>query len=247
MQARTQNVSQHVLTRPLPCQCGLNMFLNMSDETIPCQRRNIINLKMCWLYLSHAWKNKKCISTCVEQTNPMPGLTYISTCVEQSPPMPARKRNVSLHVLTKHIQYQQEHKLYLKMFDQPLPMPAMTQNASQHVQARTQNVSQHLLSKALHCTRGHKMHIQMGWTNTSDASGYTKCNLTCVVQTPSMTAWKQNVSQNVFTKPIACQREHKMHLNKSWTNLSLAREDTKCISTYVYQTNSMPARSQIVS
>jgi hypothetical protein len=55
MTARTQNVSQHVLTKPLIYQPGHKMHLNM-------YRRNS----------SNASKDTKCISTCIDQAHPMP-------------------------------------------------------------------------------------------------------------------------------------------------------------------------------
>ena len=54
MKARTQNAWQHVLTKPLPCQRGQKMHLNM-----------------CWRNPSLISEDRKCISSCVVQTFPM--------------------------------------------------------------------------------------------------------------------------------------------------------------------------------
>ena len=58
-----------------------------------------------------------------------------------------------------------------------------------------------------------------------------------------MTARKENASRHVMTKPLPCQRGHKMYLNKCWPNPSNVSED----STYVGQTHPMPARTLHVS
>ena len=65
------------------------------------------------------------------------------------------------------------------------------------------------------------------WPNSSHASEDTKCVSTCVDKSPlkvmrtrnvSKLVFKplqlgtQNISQHVLTKPVPCQREHKMHL-----------------------------------
>ena len=62
-----------------------------------------------------------------------------------------------------------------------------------------------------------------------------------------MPARTQNSSQHVLTKPIPCHRGHKMHLNMYCPNPYHAREDSKCISTCVYQNPTIPARAQNAS
>jgi hypothetical protein len=103
MPEKTQNVSKHVLTKPLTCQRGHEMYLNMF-----CPNP------------SHTRGDKICFSTCVVQTPPMNARTEnasqyvltkpfarhedpkgISTCVDQTDPMPARTQNESQHVLNK--------------------------------------------------------------------------------------------------------------------------------------------------
>jgi hypothetical protein len=58
MQARTQNISQLVLNKPIPCQRGHKMYHILS-----------------WLNPSHASEETKYISTCVNQTLHIPART----------------------------------------------------------------------------------------------------------------------------------------------------------------------------
>ena len=97
--AKTQNLSKHLLTKPLWFQRGHKIYLNG-----------------CWPNPSLVSKDTKCITTCDDQTPPMPARTIdasqnssnasedtkcISACVDQIPPMSANTQNVSQHVLTK--------------------------------------------------------------------------------------------------------------------------------------------------
>ena len=59
MSARTQNLSQLELTKPLPCQWEHKMYLNM-----------------CWQNAPHSSEDTKCIIICVGQSRSMPGRTY---------------------------------------------------------------------------------------------------------------------------------------------------------------------------
>ena len=115
--ARTQNVSQHMLTKSLVCQRGLKIYLYV-----------------CCPYPSHASDAIKCISKCVDRTTPMPARTQnvsenvltkpshasedrkgISTCFDLTNRMPARTQNVSQQVLTKTHPCQRGHKMHLNM------------------------------------------------------------------------------------------------------------------------------------
>ena len=58
MPARKQNVSQKVLTKPVPCLQGREIYLNM-----------------CWQNPSHSSEETKCISRCDVQTPPSLGMT----------------------------------------------------------------------------------------------------------------------------------------------------------------------------
>ena len=114
--ARTQNLSEYVLTKSIPCQRWLKMYLNM-----------------CWANITYANKDKKCISTCTVHTLPIPARTQsvsqfdltkpvpwledtncISTCVDQTSPMKTKNT-----------------KCISTLVDQIHPITARTQNASQ--------------------------------------------------------------------------------------------------------------------
>ena len=91
------------------------------------------------------------------------------------------------------------------------------------------------------------MYLNMCWPNSSHVTDETKCTSKCVDETHPMPARTRKASQNVLTKPVPCQREHKIYLNLCWTNLSHGNEDTKYISTCVEQTYLMPGRTQNIS
>ena len=130
----TQNVSRHVLTKPIECQRGLNMYLNM-----------------CWTNLSHNIEDTECLLKCVDPTLPMPARTQNAKCVEQTSPMPVRNQHIPQHVRTKTSLAQRDQKIvsqYLRpnpyhasedkkcistYDDQTFPIPERTQNVSQHV------------------------------------------------------------------------------------------------------------------
>ena len=115
MAAKTQNVSQQVLPKPLHCQRGHKMHLNMcwpkpfqaSKDTkyiltsvkhlsygmpaktrnlpqpvltkpLSCQRGNKMYLKMYWPHPFHASEDKKCFSTCGQ--NPYQA-SEVSKCI----------------------------------------------------------------------------------------------------------------------------------------------------------------------
>jgi hypothetical protein len=119
MPARTQNVYQLVLTKPIPWERIRKMHLNTMKQRIQCQRGHNKYVKMCRLNPSNASEVSESTPTCVQQTHPMPAWVLnasqlvltktfhasehtncIRTCVEQTQPMPARTRNTYLHVLT---------------------------------------------------------------------------------------------------------------------------------------------------
>jgi hypothetical protein len=71
MDARTQNASQHMMFKPIPCQEGHKNYIYM-----------------CLPNLSHASVDRKSISTSVDQTPHVPARTqkFISTCVDLNLP-----------------------------------------------------------------------------------------------------------------------------------------------------------------
>ena len=146
MPSRTQNISQIVLTKPIPCQQGHKMYLNL-----------------CWTNHPHVSENRK----------------YISTCVDQTYPMPAQ------HLCWTKCQWR--HKMYLNLCwpnnsdaSEDTKCNSTCVNQTPSIPARTQNVSQLVLTKHFPCQRGHKMHLNMCRPILSHASEDTKCISTCV-------------------------------------------------------------------
>ena len=105
MQGRSENVSQHVLSKPIPCQRGHKMYLNLCGQTppMPARTQNVSQtvlrkrlsfqqerkrrLNFCWQNTTHVSDDRKCISTCKKQT----------------PPIYAWVKHAYGHVLTEHI------------------------------------------------------------------------------------------------------------------------------------------------
>jgi hypothetical protein len=58
------------------------------------------------------------------------------------------------------------------------------------------------------------MYLNLFCSNRSHACGDAKCISTWVYKTPTMPARTQNAFQQVLSKPLPCQPEHKMNLNK---------------------------------
>ena len=154
---------------------------------------------------AHASRDKRHISTCVDQTFPVPtihkmnlNMCWPNTSLVPTYPMLASIQKPAQHVLTKHIPCSDDTKLISTCFDQTFRMPA-----------RTQNELQHVLNKPLPFQRGNKMYLNMCWPN------------------PFMPARTKNASNHVITKQIQCQLGHKMHLNMCSPNTSYASEDKK--------------------
>ena len=218
--SRTQNLSQHVLTKP-----------------ILCQQEHKIYLKMRWQNKSHCSEDIKYISIGVWQTPPMPAMIQnVSQNILINPILYQRGHKIYLnmsgtnpyhgsknskciqHVLTKPLPCQRGHKIYLNMFWITPPVPAGTPIGSQQV-----------LSKPIPCQRGLKMHLTQCWPNPSHASEDTKCISTCVDQmlpcqqwdkmylnmsrpTHPMLARIQNASPYVLTKRIPCHQRQNTYL-----------------------------------
>ena len=144
-----------------------------------------MHLNMSCPYTSHASEGTKCISTCIEQT----------------PPLPVRTQNAPQHVLNKPILCQRGIKMHLNMC---CPNPSLANEDTKciskcldhnaFVPARTENISQRVL------------------TNLSHARDNIKFISTWVDLTPPMRGTMQNVSLHVLTKPHPCQRGYKKHL-----------------------------------
>ena len=177
-----------------------------------------MHLNMCWPNLSHASKETKCISTCADQT----------------PPMPAKKQNLS----------QYKFKINPFLANEDTNCISTYVDHIHPTKARTPNVSQLVFIKPISLQRGQKLYFNMSWSNPSHASEDTKCISTCIDKTPPMPARTQYLSQHVLAKPFPRQRGHNMHFNMCWPNASHVSEDTKWISTCVGQMPPMSARTQ---
>ena len=135
-----------------------------------------------------------------------------SPWVDQSHPMPARPLNVS-QMFWPNTSYAGEYiKCISTRDDQTHPMQARTQKSittfvdQTHLKAaRTQNAYQHVLTKLIKCKQGDKMHLNVYWPSSSNASERNKCILSCVDHTPSLLAKTQNAYQHVLTKSIPYQ------------------------------------------
>ena len=147
-----QNVSQHVLFKLIPCLREHNRYLTT------CKWGHKMYLNMCCPNRPHASEYSKYVTTCVEQTHPMPGRhkMYLNLCL-LNPSNAVRTQNTSLvltcvdpkclstWVFQKLHPCQQEHKMHLKMY-WSYPLNVLTQNASRHV-----------LTKFIPWKPGHKM------------------------------------------------------------------------------------------
>ena len=73
--ARRQNVSQHMLSKPIPCQRRKKMWLNLCwpDTPMLSMRQNVF--QHVTTNPSRASEDTKCISACIDQTHPMPATT----------------------------------------------------------------------------------------------------------------------------------------------------------------------------
>ena len=123
---------------------------------------------------------------------------------------------------------QREHKMHLNLCWQNL--------------LHAWNAFQYVSTKPIPCQIENKMHLHFCWPNPTHVGEETKFISTCVEKTHPMTDRTQNVSQHVLTKSLLCQRGHKEHLNMCWSYLSHASNEEKCISSFVDQTHSMPAK-----
>ena len=147
MPVRTQNSSQHVLTKHILCHRGHKMHLNrcwpnlthvsegkrklfqlVLTKTNPWKRGHKMYLNMSWPNTSPAIEDTKCFSTSVDQT----------------PHMTERIQNVIQNVLAKPHPSQRGQKMQLNICWQ-----------------WWQNVPQLVLNKRMPCLREHKMHLNM--------------------------------------------------------------------------------------
>ena len=138
----------------------------------------------------------KCISTCVDQTNPLP-----------------RRRKMHLEMCWPNLSHASEDlKFKSTWVDHTFHIPSWIKHISTcfhytiPMAARTRtNASD------TKCIMKHVM--------TNFASDDTKFTSTCIDQNPHIPGRTQNISHNV----LSCQCGQKIHLNTSWPNTSHAR------------------------
>ena len=160
MSLRAQNVSLHVLSKPIPCLRGHKIYLNLCwPNPFILQRKHRKHLNLCWTYLSHASVDTKCI-TFDDHTNPI--------------------QNASQYVLTKRIPRERENKIYLKMcWQNPSHTREDTKCISKYVDHASEDRRCLVLAKRILCQLGHKIYFNMCWTILSHASENTNCFTTC--------------------------------------------------------------------
>ena len=200
--ARKQNVSQHVMYKPIPWQrehkC-ISKSINQShpmpartkqiseimlQQPLSCQRGHKMHLNISWPSLFPGRKQNvsqpettkpiPCHArTLVDWTAPKPSRTR-KVLVNHNPHMPARTQNSYKHVLIKHIPCQRIHENYL--------MLASKRNVSQLVSA----------SKPIRCILAHKMNLNMSRQKASCTWEHKICISICVTKTPPMPARTQD-------------------------------------------------------
>ena len=207
MPAGTQNNSQRVLYKPLPNQGEHKMYINICwpkhsyasedlkyittcvgqtpsipertqniswlvlTKTLPCQQEHKMNLNMCWPIPTLATDDTK----------------YNSSCDYQITPMSAKTQNVSRFILTKFLPCHQWHKIYLNVCwpnsshaSEDTKCISTCVHQSPEMPVRTQHVFQDVLTKPIPCQSGHKIYLNMSWSNPSHAREDTKQLSTCV-------------------------------------------------------------------
>ena len=181
MPAETQKISQRVLAKPLPCQLGHKINLNIYwpyfslyqlvlPKPILHHREHKMYLYLDWLKPTHKSQDRK----------------FISTCVDQTPPMLTKTQNASQRVLCKPISCLRGHNMQLNIcWPNSVYVSDVTKCISTRVeqtypsQARTQSA------------------CQMWGPNPSLDSENTKCITTYVDETLSIPATTKNQSQHV--------------------------------------------------
>ena len=99
---RTQNKSQHVLTKsPPPFQRGHKRFLNMGCPNLSNASEDTKCFSACVDQTHSRPAKKKCITTCVDQTHPMPAWTETYLNLDwPNPPIKAKTLHASQHFFT---------------------------------------------------------------------------------------------------------------------------------------------------
>ena len=109
---------------------------------------------------------------------------------------------------------------------------------------RTKNSSQHVLTKPFPSLRGHKIYINLCWTNPSlDCEGTKLCKTN-----PSHETRERKMHLKLCgRKPSRYLQGHKMYLNVCWSNQSHENEEHKMYHSLRWQNPPMTARTQNAS
>ena len=169
MPVRTHNASQHVLKKPLICQRGHKIYLNMCWPNTRKLARTEIHRLMCWPNPSHASEDTKYISRCVDYTPSMPEGTQH---VFQRPAMPAGALYVSQHILGKITKCQGDANSNTICIEQ-IPSFQWRHNASQHCWRNRSHDNDYIKymfsTNPSHAKEIHKMYLNLCWPKTSHA------------------------------------------------------------------------------
>ena len=229
--ARTQSVSQYVMTQTILCQIGQKMFLNMClPKPLPCQQGHNVYLNTSWPKTSNAREFGICVSKFVDQIPHEPAKTENDSQNVFTKPLPSQRRHKmqSLHELTKFIRCQRGQKMYLNM----------CWPYSSHVSENKKWILT-CVDKTPPMQAGKYNISQYGLTNCEG----TNCIWTCIFHASEGTNCNFNMSSK--NRPNA-RKKLNMYLNMCWLNTSRASVEIKGISTCVNQTLSMPVSNQNV-
>ena len=95
--AKTQNVSNHVLTNPL--SMVTKWICTCVDQTHPIPERTQYGFQHVLTNIPYPSENTKCNSTCDDRTPPVQARTHkcYAKSVDQTPPMPERTQNIFIN------------------------------------------------------------------------------------------------------------------------------------------------------
>ena len=150
------------------------MHLNMCWPITSHASKDTKWVNTCWPNPSHPIEDIICISTCVDKNHPMSPKTLNTSqhVLTKSHPL-QREHKMNFNMCRTKLSHarlntnfwpdpshaSENTKCIPSFVDQTHPMPA-----------RTQNVSQHVLTKPLPCQWGHEMYLNLCWPNLSHAS-----------------------------------------------------------------------------
>ena len=149
IKARTQNVSQHMLTKRISFPWAYKLH------------------GTCWPNPFHAGEESKCILTCFDKTPSVPTRPQNVSIHELTKRLPCQSGQKMYLMLCWPIPFHTSGDLKcITCVDQTDPMPE-----------RTQNLSQLVFTKPIPRQQWHKMYLYLCWANPSNSSEDTKCIL----------------------------------------------------------------------